>query len=1023
MERCILGEAGLEGLADVHRSPNNIKAGDESITSLILHGNRLTTLHAPPGQLGLALPALTSLNLSSNELSYVDLGDLAGVPVLEVLDLAANRITGLRGLCVLHRLRALSLPFNRLADLSWLSELPQGTSDIEKLDLRDNLLADASQLSHLRHLPRLRELRLCGARVHAEGGWRVEAEDANPVCWKAAYVTTVLAVCPCLLTLDGVPVSTWREALLHGPVWEGGGGRVEEEGSGERGRPPTPRIDAAASRFLQRYLSGAGPPSGPPGGGSAGASPARPGPPPDALAPVDTAAGQGAARVRLDSLEARVEQLVEMAAGRGPTPPPVPLTPSQSVGVGTEPRESGEEGCQTQEGGLGTHAEAQTEDASPSLPAVGEKEREELRALRILAVASAAIEARLTEQLEAANARAVNASSALEAAREQLSLRPSATVVAGWREKADEAEAALLSAPSHAALAVLQDRIVSLSADLGHATLAAEEEGRRAVREGARADDAARVCALAFAERERAVSAAARLEAETRAVRGMTEREEELRKRETAAARFVAEQLAEQCASALVREKEAEATAAGARVEAEEAERVRSRAEGEAAAARSETDAWRVRAAEAAALGRAEVETERRRAQAAVSAAESRLQAARAAAEEEVRRVASDASARLSAAREALEAQGARFAALTSALGDARVEVTDSARKLTSAASTIAEGEGRIARLREEVTRLEGERHAALSTGFEREAGRLGEATARADAAEGAARAAREAAEVARLSLSSLTTQLRVKEALLTDQADSMRKLKREVGSLREEGAAAEAGWREAVADLQAQLEDARASLEGAYASRDEALAAAARCTTLAEGAQAVQAQLEAAVAGLREEAAAGEEARRALAGREAALAYVGREVAGLRAAYEGKLAGVVAERDGAAREAEGARAQAETARAEAAAAREAAAAAAAAVDAARTSAMERDVACRAALARVSAGEQELRVLLGQLDAARRAAGEKTRRMAALVAALVEEGEGGGGGARGGAWPGTSAHGPPLQADWSFSSG
>jgi hypothetical protein len=267
-------------------------------TSLLLHGNCIAAL-TPPAHL--ALPALRALNLSSNEVSYADCGELAAfAPALEHLDLAANRVCGVRGLSTLRRLSSLNLAFNALTDLRWLAELA-GSAALERLDLRDNALEDPSELFALRHAPGLRELRLRSAQLERgarDGTVRVTSSAANPMCARPTYLPILLAACPALQLLDGVPVAQWRECLqavqahaallaaaatpytppgappapapphvlahLHAAAAtdaDAGAGDAGG-GSGARSQAPAdalslPRVDGAGRRFLARFL-GAG---------------------------------------------------------------------------------------------------------------------------------------------------------------------------------------------------------------------------------------------------------------------------------------------------------------------------------------------------------------------------------------------------------------------------------------------------------------------------------------------------------------------------------------------------------------------------------------------------------------------------------------------------------------------------------------------------------------------------------------------------------------------------------------------
>jgi chromosome segregation ATPase len=261
-----------------------------------------------------------------------------------------------------------------------------------------------------------------------------------------------------------------------------------------------------------------------------------------------------------------------------------------------------------------------------------------------------------------------------------------------------------------------------------------------------------------------------------------------------------------------------------------------------------------------------------------------------------------------------------------------------------------------------------------------------------------------------------------MKDAMLADKDATIRALRRELAGAKEEGAAEAAGAREAAAELRARLEEVSERVDGALGAREEALSEAARERAAAAGARRVAEQLNAVCATLREQAGEAEAMRRALAAKEAALAFVDREVAGLREAFEARVAAACADRAAAlaaaaeaGERAAGAAAGAEGARAEAARANAEAARLGRALE-------EREGALAGARARVVAVEAEMRVLLGELDAGRGRQAELVRRLgvvlsdAGLPAALLVGG-GEGGAERGGAGAGgaRSAHSTPTR--------
>ena len=214
-ERSLIN-AGVSSLDEAIASLGLSSGASPPPASLVFHGNRIASLSVSSQ---LKLPSLRSLNVSSNEVAYADVGDLSSLcPALEGLDLAANRVVSVRGLSTLRALSSLNLAFNALTDLRWLAELGGGGGPhpLTRLDLRDNAIEDPSELFNLRHAPLLRELRLRSAELQRDrdgGGARVTATCANPVCGRSTYLPIVLAACPALLTLDGVPVAAWRDSL------------------------------------------------------------------------------------------------------------------------------------------------------------------------------------------------------------------------------------------------------------------------------------------------------------------------------------------------------------------------------------------------------------------------------------------------------------------------------------------------------------------------------------------------------------------------------------------------------------------------------------------------------------------------------------------------------------------------------------------------------------------------------------------------------------------------------------------
>ena len=96
--------SGIESIGNLSLS--------ENIQTLNLHGNLLRNLE------GLrCVPMLTTLNLSSNEISSSNLPQLALLPSLISLDLAGNKLNSIIDFPYLPSLRTLSLAYNQLSNL------------------------------------------------------------------------------------------------------------------------------------------------------------------------------------------------------------------------------------------------------------------------------------------------------------------------------------------------------------------------------------------------------------------------------------------------------------------------------------------------------------------------------------------------------------------------------------------------------------------------------------------------------------------------------------------------------------------------------------------------------------------------------------------------------------------------------------------------------------------------------------------------------------------------------------------
>ena len=310
------GLASVDAVLSALRESPSRAARAAEVEALVLHGNRLESLASSAEGALLRLPRLRLLNVSSNELRALDCADLSACAALEVLDLAANRVCGVRNLALLPRLSALNLAFNSVASLRFLAadgaELPPpgGARDaalaaraedgaargdepaaetsapsLTTLDLRDNCVENLDELLNLRFTPLLRELKFQVAEVSPSlpvaGDGAAGASlprlltcaSSNPVCSNPAYIATVLASCPSLQLLDGIPVARWRQLMggLAAPAEQRGLAKAAlnssltepaASASGSNHSLPdgsllaTPKVDEAANRFLRRFLSG-----------------------------------------------------------------------------------------------------------------------------------------------------------------------------------------------------------------------------------------------------------------------------------------------------------------------------------------------------------------------------------------------------------------------------------------------------------------------------------------------------------------------------------------------------------------------------------------------------------------------------------------------------------------------------------------------------------------------------------------------------------------------------------------------
>ncbi|GAA5975359.1 hypothetical protein JCM11641_005952 [Rhodosporidiobolus odoratus] len=153
--------------------PTPSKLAWSSLRHLSLSDNSLTFIPSPPLTF---LPTLTSLDLSSNLLISIPTG-LSHLTSLRSLNLSDNMIDSLLGVAsALGAIEVLNLSQNRLENLSGLDRLPV----LERLDVRENRLQEALEVSRVARLPHLREVWVRGnpfSRTKEEGGeegWRAK---------------------------------------------------------------------------------------------------------------------------------------------------------------------------------------------------------------------------------------------------------------------------------------------------------------------------------------------------------------------------------------------------------------------------------------------------------------------------------------------------------------------------------------------------------------------------------------------------------------------------------------------------------------------------------------------------------------------------------------------------------------------------------------------------------------------------------------------------------------------------------
>ena len=143
-------EINLLGAGVKHLSA--VKLTDKLLV-LQLHGNDITCMDG----LG-ACPNLQELYLSSNNIANIT-GVGSAHAHLKILDLSCNQLTTLNGLQGLVSLERLIVPFNKIASLDALNVFWGDVSKLETIDLRDNCVSELQELSALRGISNLKDIK------------------------------------------------------------------------------------------------------------------------------------------------------------------------------------------------------------------------------------------------------------------------------------------------------------------------------------------------------------------------------------------------------------------------------------------------------------------------------------------------------------------------------------------------------------------------------------------------------------------------------------------------------------------------------------------------------------------------------------------------------------------------------------------------------------------------------------------------------------------------------------------------
>lgn len=981
-------------------------------------------------------PDLESVDVAANRIKSVR--NLALLPRLSTLNLSYNSIDSLA-----------FLEDTRGENFAALSSLDLRDNSISRLS---ELLAlrNAPKLTDLR----LQTAEIVGIKSSSESlssssstlsspsaSYRVRSSASNPVCMDPDYISTALASCPLLETFDGVPVSKWRQfvgrlekhpnphlhdypqSLLHLPT---------EQSSEQMTRPvsieleaqkstlpstvsdllSTPKLDSAANRFIKRFLTDpeataaiAAAVVAASSSASSNSSPSKP--------PTDQPLEKGPAmgnnldiQSRFESLEARLALLTsdtQLAVKSHLTSASSTVSSSMQSPVRGPPRHSSPGDSrevstntspvrtkvaeistliETKDTATNTDTEEQGESSLSPIITNNKEMVDEWEAK----VKSA------EDSLGAALSEVQRLSREVELAREENAKE--SLVMGEYRNRIGDLEAQIVGLPSVSAIESLRAKVCDLEADLEHVSAQYKNARSEAVDYDAFLKKNKALLIEMTAERDAQSVEAGRQATEIASLKALLASEKELRLRVEEASRLSGEQMAVSVTNAMVRARDAEQAVNEERKHSEDSHRENVRLASDLAAAKADLENWRARAAEATARGKADVVAERERAMQAISAAEERLSSARSAAEDEVRRVTREANVRLASARSAIDQHAVKQSGVHKTISEMKAEMEDVKSRLVAAQNDANESKRLSQTLKDALKASEskhtlfvGEAEVALKA-------KVHDHVLALEALESSLKSAIYDRDELRSERERLVNEVRVKEVQMTDAMDSIRKLKRELETLKEETQAYDAGLEDAIADLKAQLEDVQASREAEHQEWEEERAASStanqRATDSEEQAQAsrrVTVQLETLVRELRLDAAATEEKlKKQVADKEAMLSFVEKEVSQLKKAFDDKNAALASERDKALAAAEEAgqaliKAEETNKTLEQSRSDSLAAAEAAAAEAAIKAKAVSDAQIEHARKRVAAVEAEMRVVLRELDVAKAQGAEQSKKL------------------------------------------